>query len=216
MRELLSRTIPTPWIIPRASSIVTSRSVSARPSFGITRSISVVKVASPTGFLSRAVAGIASRVARTLPRSVTISRSPETVPVSAVTERRGLSGSVSCERRRGEIDAVVVRKMLGAGCGEHLAHAAVDVEAHRAEALDVEIGVVPRRSVVAPCGRLHLRVEPVRERREAPSSSTGDQATSRSMRGRRGVIGRQQHQADGRRTAERRSRCAGCGVCRTK
>ena len=62
----------------------------------MTRSNSVVTVAGPVGRPSRgAVAAGASRAARTFPRSVTISRLPETVPASAVTVSRGLPGSVS-------------------------------------------------------------------------------------------------------------------------
>src|SRR6266545_4584504 len=40
----LSRTIPTPWIVPRGSWIVTGPSVSARPFLGTTRSDSAVNV----------------------------------------------------------------------------------------------------------------------------------------------------------------------------
>jgi hypothetical protein len=62
------------------------------------------------------------------------------------------AGVGQLERRRDEIDAAVVRKMLGPGRREHLPHPAVDVEADRAESLDVKIGIVARRSVVARAG----------------------------------------------------------------
>ena len=98
---LLSRTIPTPWIIPRASSIVTSLSVSARDSFGMTRSISVVNVASPTGFLSRADGR------RRVARRADVAAQRDDLPIAGDgaefgrdRETRGLPGSVSVERRQ--------------------------------------------------------------------------------------------------------------------
>jgi hypothetical protein len=84
-----------------------------------------------------------------------------------------LAGLGELEHGGHEIHASVVGKVLGAACREHLPHAAAGVERHRAEALDEEVGIVTRRSVVAASRRNHLRVEPIRERREPSQKQHG-------------------------------------------
>ena len=82
--------------------------------------------------------------------------------------------------------------------------AALRVELDGAEAFDVDVGVVPLRAVAARRRRLHLRVEPIGERREAaqqqhrrPRGERGRAASGRRHRG---------HQVPAVRRARRRPR----------
>ena len=163
---LLSRSSPTEWIIPRGSSIVTGLSVRAISWSGITCRYSVVTVTGPGRRLARRRgAGLAHRahvagerhflaVARELAAR---RRDPE----------RGLARLGLREHRVGDFGGLVVAEVARERAGDGLDRPALRVERHRAKALHEEVGVVARGAVLARYGYLHLRVEPVGERREA-------------------------------------------------
>ena len=145
-------------------------SVSADPFFGMTRRYSVVSVAGPSGLVAAAPRRRPSRDARcTLPRNVdrlAVARDGRLVggrstsaacPARSSDERR--------RRRRPSLSSSGI--MLARASPQSTARTRRRRRADGAEVLDVDVGVVARRAVAPRCGRLHLRIEPVRERREA-------------------------------------------------
>src|SRR5439155_8695225 len=64
-----------------------------------------------------------------------------------------------------ELRGIVVRKVVGALGGERLPHAALLIQVERLAILDEQVGLVPSRAVECRTYHVHLRVEPISQRR---------------------------------------------------